>query len=237
MPKRVFAHGFLFNRGEKMSKSVGNVVDPFTITAHYGVDQVRYLLHARGVVRAGRRLQPRGDRQPHQRRSRQRSRQSGAALAVDDRPLCRRASCRSPARFSAEDEALLAAADGLLERCRTEMDAAGDPLGADGDLAGGRGREPLFRGAGAMGASEDRSGAHGDGALRHGRGGAAGRILVQPVMPASAARLLDFVAVPADARSFASLGEAGRLKPGAALPAAEPVFPRYVEKDESGKGD
>ncbi len=39
--KRVFAHGFLFNRGEKMSKSVGNVVDPFTMSDQYGVDQMR----------------------------------------------------------------------------------------------------------------------------------------------------------------------------------------------------
>ncbi|TIX19291.1 MAG: methionine--tRNA ligase, partial [Mesorhizobium sp.] len=42
LPKRVFGHGFLFNRGEKMSKSVGNVIDPFTMAEHYGVDQVRY---------------------------------------------------------------------------------------------------------------------------------------------------------------------------------------------------
>src|ERR1700729_1501872 len=32
VPRRIFSHGFLFNRGEKMSKSVGNVVDPFTMT-------------------------------------------------------------------------------------------------------------------------------------------------------------------------------------------------------------
>src|SRR5690606_8371293 len=42
LPKRVFGHGFLFNRGEKMSKSLGNVIDPFTMAEHYGVDQVRY---------------------------------------------------------------------------------------------------------------------------------------------------------------------------------------------------
>ena len=42
LPKRVFGHGFLFNRGEKMSKSVGNVVDPFDLVKAYGVDQVRY---------------------------------------------------------------------------------------------------------------------------------------------------------------------------------------------------
>ena len=44
LPKRVFAHGFLFNRGEKMSKSVGNVVDPFALVSVYGVDQLRYFL-------------------------------------------------------------------------------------------------------------------------------------------------------------------------------------------------
>ena len=41
-PKRVYAHGFLFNRGEKMSKSVGNVVDPLALIEEYGVDAVRY---------------------------------------------------------------------------------------------------------------------------------------------------------------------------------------------------
>src|SRR3954466_13424832 len=42
VPKRIFSHGFLFNRGEKMSKSVGNVIDPFTLTDAYGVDPLRY---------------------------------------------------------------------------------------------------------------------------------------------------------------------------------------------------
>ena len=42
VPQRIFSHGFLFNRGEKMSKSVGNVIDPFTMTDAYGVDQFRY---------------------------------------------------------------------------------------------------------------------------------------------------------------------------------------------------
>ena len=42
VPQRIFSHGFLFNRGEKMSKSVGNVIDPFTMADTYGVDQFRY---------------------------------------------------------------------------------------------------------------------------------------------------------------------------------------------------
>ncbi|UXN07246.1 methionine--tRNA ligase [Bartonella sp. HY761] len=44
LPKRVFAHGFLLMRGEKISKTVGNVIDPFAITAQYGVDSIRYFL-------------------------------------------------------------------------------------------------------------------------------------------------------------------------------------------------
>src|SRR6201987_5200343 len=44
LPRRVFAHGFLLNRGEKMSKAVGNIVDPVTLGDMFGVGQVRYFL-------------------------------------------------------------------------------------------------------------------------------------------------------------------------------------------------
>jgi methionyl-tRNA synthetase len=44
LPKQVFGHGFLLNRGEKMSKSVGNVVDPMALAEFYGVDALRYFL-------------------------------------------------------------------------------------------------------------------------------------------------------------------------------------------------
>src|ERR1700752_2141475 len=40
--KRIFSHGFLLSRGEKMSKSVGNVMDPMALADQYGVDQMRY---------------------------------------------------------------------------------------------------------------------------------------------------------------------------------------------------
>src|SRR5574337_2229926 len=42
LPKQIVVHGFLFNRGEKMSKSVGNVIDPMALADHYGVDALRY---------------------------------------------------------------------------------------------------------------------------------------------------------------------------------------------------
>ena len=42
IPKKVFAHGFLFNRGEKMSKSTGNVISPINLIEKFGTDQIRY---------------------------------------------------------------------------------------------------------------------------------------------------------------------------------------------------
>ena len=57
-------------------------------------------------------------------------------------------------------------------------------------------------------------------------------LLVQPIMPDAATAMLDQLAVPADARDFVHIGDAGRLAPGTALPRPEGVFPRYV--DEAG---
>jgi methionyl-tRNA synthetase len=44
LPKQVFGHGFLLHRGEKMSKSLGNVVDPIDLVDAFGVDPLRYFL-------------------------------------------------------------------------------------------------------------------------------------------------------------------------------------------------
>ncbi len=56
-------------------------------------------------------------------------------------------------------------------------------------------------------------------------------VLVQPVMPESAAKLLDMLAVGEDQRQFSTLGAAGRLAGGAVLPAPQPVFPRFVANE------
>src|SRR6185503_13834729 len=42
VPRHIFSHGWILNRGEKMSKSVGNVADPFALAKEYGVDPLRY---------------------------------------------------------------------------------------------------------------------------------------------------------------------------------------------------
>jgi methionyl-tRNA synthetase len=44
LPKQVYGHGFLLSRGEKMSKSVGNVIDPMMLAERFGVDALRYFL-------------------------------------------------------------------------------------------------------------------------------------------------------------------------------------------------
>jgi len=61
-------------------------------------------------------------------------------------------------------------------------------------------------------------------------------ILVQPVMPGSAAKLLDLLGVAEDARQFDRLGEAGRLASGTTLPEPVAVFPRYVAPDTAERG-
>ena len=43
-PKRVFAHGWWTNEGQKISKSVGNIIDPYEIVNIYGLDQIRFFL-------------------------------------------------------------------------------------------------------------------------------------------------------------------------------------------------
>ena len=44
LPKKIFAHGWWTSEGQKMSKSLGNVVDPIEVVKKYGLDQVRYFL-------------------------------------------------------------------------------------------------------------------------------------------------------------------------------------------------
>jgi methionyl-tRNA synthetase len=44
LPKSIFGHGFVYNRGEKMSKTIGNIVDPSNLADYFGADALRYLL-------------------------------------------------------------------------------------------------------------------------------------------------------------------------------------------------
>ena len=117
LPHKVFVHGFVLNRGEKMSKSVGNVVDPNALVDAFGVDQVRYFF-LREV--------PFGQDGSYSEEAI--IGRINADLANELGNLAQRSLSMvaknldgivpEPGEFTADDTALLEAADGLLERVR-----------------------------------------------------------------------------------------------------------------------
>jgi methionyl-tRNA synthetase len=226
--KRVYAHGFLFNRGEKMSKSVGNVVDPFNLADQYGVDQMRYFFlrevpfgqdgnynHEAIVARIN------------------------ADLANDLGNLAQRSLSMiakqlggllpEPGEFSDNDKAILAMADAMVAASRDAMATqqihhwlnnvwavvaeanryfAGEAPWALAKTDPVRQKTVLY-----VTAEVVRQIA----------------ILAQPAMPTASGLLLDSLGVPTGERNFAMLGGARRIAPGSTLPAPTPAFPRYIE--------
>ena len=230
VPGRVVVHGFLFNRGEKMSKSVGNVVAPADLVRRYGVDAVRHFFlrevpfgqdgswsHEAIVARMN------ADLSNDLGNLAQRS-LSMVAKNLDGR-------LPAPVATTPGDEALVAAVEGLRAKVEAAMDAfrPHEALAEVWAVVGQANRhfagaEPWkarktdpARMAAVLGLTCD--------ALR------TIAILAQPAMPGAMARLLDLLAVPSDARDFAHCGAAGRIAAGTALPAPAPIFPRYVEED------
>ncbi|MBA4774071.1 MAG: methionine--tRNA ligase [Rhizobiales bacterium] len=227
LPKRVYAHGFLLNKGEKMSKSLGNVVDPANLVNHFGLDQVRYFFLREVSFGQDGSYSEEGI-----------ATRINADLANGIGNLASRSlsmivkNCDgqipTPGEFTEEDKAMLGSADGLLEICREEM-----------------GKQLIHRALAAIIAvvsETDRYFASQEPwALKKTDPERMGTvlyvtaevvrqigILLQPFMPESCEKLLDLVAAPVDKRDFAALGEAGRLVPGTPLEAPKPVFPRYV---------
>jgi methionyl-tRNA synthetase len=138
--------------------------------------------------------------------------------------------------LSDDDKALLAAADGLLEQCRAAMDeqAIHLALTAVWAVIGDANRYFDSQQPWALRKTDmERMKTVLYVAIEVIRQAA---ILVQPVMPESAAKLLDLLGVSEDARQFDRLGEAGRLKSGTALPTPVGVFPRYVAPETAEQG-
>lgn len=230
LPKRIYAHGFLFNRGEKMSKSVGNVVDPFALIETYGLDQVRYFL-LREV--------PFGQDGTYSHEAI--VNRTNADLANDLGNLAQRSlsmiakNCGGKVPEKGElaeaDRAILAQAQNALEEARKAMNhqAIHHALAAIFAVVAEAnryfaGQEPwaLKKTDPARMASVLYTTAE---AIRR------LAILCQPYMPGSADKLLDLLAVAPDARSFAHVDDANALVPGTELPAPQGVFPRYVDQD------
>jgi methionyl-tRNA synthetase len=237
LPKQIVVHGFLFNRGEKMSKSVGNVVSPADLVSSYGLDPVRYFFlretpwgqdgnYSHEAIVARNDADLANDLGNLAQRSLSIVARNGAAV-----PDWRSAT-PSPA-----DLEMLAAADGALALARGHMRTFQLQLyiGAAMDVVSAANRY--------FAAAEPWRLAKSDPArmalvlfttletLR------IVAILLQPVMPASMAKLLDLLAVPLDRRRYEDVAglegrfdAAARLSPGAALPPPSAIFPRYVEK-------
>jgi methionyl-tRNA synthetase len=234
VPRRIFSHGFLFNRGEKMSKSVGNVVDPFALADAYGVDQVRYFF-LREV--------PFGQDGTYSHEAI--VNRINADLANDLGNLAQRSltmvarqlggTLPKPGAFSDTDKAMLASADAMIGKAREAMKTQQlhQVLNAVWAVVAEANRyfageapwalaktDPMRQGTALYVTAE---------VIRQ------VAILAQPFMPASGGKLLDLLGVPAQERDFAALGGARRIAEGSALPAPSAVFPRYVDSEGSAQ--
>jgi methionyl-tRNA synthetase len=229
LPKRVFGHGFLFNKGEKMSKSVGNVVDPFDLVKAYGVDQVRYFF-LREVA-----FGQDGSYSPEAIATRINADLANGIGNLAQRSLSMIAKgfegkVPRPGTFTAADNAILAQADQLYPVCRQAMEKQGIKayLDAVWALVGEADRYFTAEKPFDKSIASERKGTVLYVAAEIVRQIA---VLAQPVMPASAGKLLDLLGQTEHERSFRSLGAAGRLEPGTGLPAPVGIFPRYVDPE------
>ncbi|MDX1890380.1 methionine--tRNA ligase [Mycolicibacterium sp. 050158] len=228
LPRRVFAHGFLFNSGEKMSKSVGNVVDPSQLVDAFGLDQVRYfLLREVPFGQDGSYSEDGIISRINTDLANELGNLAQRSLSMVAKNLD--ATVPQPGPFTDDDTALLTLADGLLEKVRAhyEVPAMHQALEAIWLMLGAANRyfsaqEPWVLRKSEAAADQERFGTVLYTTLEAVRIAA---LLIQPVMPTSAAKLLDLLGQPAEARQFAALGT--RLAPGTALPTPEGVFPRH----------
>ncbi len=226
--KRVFAHGWWTAEGQKMSKTLGNVIDPYDLIATYGLDQMRYVLL---------REFPFGNDGDFSRKSvitringelangfgnlGQRTLSFIAKNAAGELP--------EPGPLADSDKALLAHVYDLLPAMRAEMESQAlyqalqlwvEAVNAanryiDSEAPWTLRKTDPERMATVLWVLAE--------AIR------CLALLVHPAVPQAADKLLDQLAVPAEARNFAAIGAQGALKGGVALPAPAGVFPRLQD--------
>jgi methionyl-tRNA synthetase len=230
VPRQIFSHGWILNRGEKMSKSVGNVADPFALADAYGVDPLRYFFM---------REVPFGQDGNYSHEAI--VNRINADLANDLGNLAQRSlsiiaknrggTLPVPGDFSETDKAVLAAADAMIGKAREAMKTRQlhQVLNAVWAVVANANR--YFAGEAPWALAKTDPVRQGTVLYTTAEVIRQVAILAQPFMPQAAARLLDLVAVPADRRDFAALGEGGRIAGGSTLPPPTPVFPRYVEPE------
>ena len=232
LPKRVFAHGWWTNEGQKISKSLGNAIDPNQLADQYGLDQTRYFL-LREVPFGND-----GDFSVKAMVQRMNGDLANDLGNLSQRVLsmifknCAGVMPALPATPSAQDKALLDAADALLEKVRQLIDrqAFHEALRDIWQVIADANRYVDAVAPWALRKTDPDRMNEVLAVLAETIRQVA--ILVQPVMPDAACRMLDQIGVPQDQRHFACLGESGRLAGGQVIGKPEPVFPRYVDDSE-----
>jgi len=213
-----------------MSKSVGNVIDPFALADAYGVDPLRYFLlrevpfgqdgnysHEAIVNRINADL------------SNDLGNLAQRSLSMVARALG--GTLPKPGLFSENDRAILSAADALIGKAREAMatQQLHQVLNAAWAVVAEANR--YFAGEAPWALAKTDPPRQGTVLYVTAEVLRQVAILVQPFMPGSAAKLLDLLAVPEHERTFAFLGTGHRLAAEYKLPPPAPVFPRYVEPE------
>ncbi len=232
LPRRVFAHGWWTNEGQKISKSLGNVIDPVALAETYGLDQMRYFLMREVPFGSD------GDFS----HSAMTHRMNGD-LANDLGNLCQRVlsmvfkNCAEaipakPKQLQAADETILSHAYGLLEINRTQYDTQQfhEALKSIWDVIGDANRYVDEMAPWALRKTDPDRMADVLWVLCEVIRVIA--ILIQPVMPQAAARLLDQIAVPLSERGFTTLHAGASMAGGQGITKPEPIFPRYITEEQ-----
>ena len=230
LPTRVYAHGWWTNNGQKISKSLGNAIDPNQLAKNYGLDQTRYFL-MREVPFGND-----GDFSIKAMVQRMNGDLSNDLGNLSQRVLsmifknCDGIMPALPINLTNEDEALLTSADSLLEKVRQHIDnqAFHEALRVIWQVISQANRyvdsvapwalkktDPL-RMAEVLAVLAETIRQIG--------------ILVQPIMPGSAAKILDQLVVDSEERDFSVIGGAARLANGQKIIKPEPIFPRYLDE-------
>jgi methionyl-tRNA synthetase len=229
VPQRIFSHGFLFNRGEKMSKSVGNVIDPFALCDAYGVDPLRYFF-LREV--------PFGQDGNYSHEAI--VNRINADLSNDLGNLAQRSltmigkqfagKLPKPGKYSDSDKMLLAAADGMIARARENMETQQLHMVLTSVWAVVAEANRYFANEAPWALAKTNKARQKTVLYVTAEVIRRVAILAKPFVPQSADKLLDILGIPKNERDFRFLGRR-RIKPGSVLPPPAPVFPRYVEPE------
>jgi methionyl-tRNA synthetase len=228
LPKQIVVHGFLFNRGEKMSKSTGNVISPLDLVRRYGVDAVRYFFM---------REVPYGSDGSYSHDAI--IGRMNADLANDLGNLAQRslaminkncgAVVPSCGALSDADKIILDAADTLLEEVRVHHKAYAISKAMDAiwRVVADTNRYFAAQEPWALKKTDPvrmETVLHVTAEVLRIVG-----VLIQPYVPQSATKLLDTLSIPGGNRDFSTIGK--RLVSGTTLPQPTAIFPRFVEED------